>query len=521
MALLTLSRGDKRLVDLPTSWSNQGRHEQLQKGAAESFSNLVALAVAKSGSNFQLYDALRPIEEQIELLKRNYRRVSRGRYKSSDRSWDGSTWEKRAGRPNTASPGWSNHGSGLAVDIHPGPIQDIFKSDGPAWGWSWAEGKRNGESWHFVYVGGNRYASRGWLDHGAVQKVVGADVDGKIGTGTVKLIKAWQKKHGLEADGIVGPGTAKAMGLGKGDAGAGVIKTPKPAAKPDPVAAVSDYKLDKDSSPNAYNDRKGHSIKHITVHWWGTPVGQKRGGIVSWLTNPKAEVSAHYVVSKGHVTQLVEEDCGSWANGNKTANLESITIECDPNDPVGTLPTVAALIADIRGRHGNLPIYPHSHWVATECPGAYRDLLPELDAMANGGTVNLGRPVVTPAKRGITVDGRQGRESSKALQRFLNSRVKSRKLKVDGRLGPDTYRSLQEYLGHPVVDGLLENQSYKPTELGNGVGPHGWEYVGRGGKGSKTVRRLQKWVGVEQDGVWYEGTTRALQVKLNDHGFGG
>ncbi|MFI8778212.1 peptidoglycan-binding protein [Brachybacterium paraconglomeratum] len=211
MALLTLSRGDKRLVDLPTSWSNAGREEQLQKAAAESLSNLLALAVAKSGSNFQLYDAHRSLEEQIEMLERNYRRVSRGRSKSSDRTWDGSTWEKRPGRPNTASPGWSNHGSGLAVDIHPGPIQEIFKTDGPAWGWSWDEGRENGESWHFVYVGGNRYASRGWLDHAWVQKVVGAKVDGKIGTGTVAKIKAWQKKHGLEADGIVGPGTKKAM----------------------------------------------------------------------------------------------------------------------------------------------------------------------------------------------------------------------------------------------------------------------------------------------------------------------
>ena len=214
MALLTLTRGDDRLVDLPTSWSNAGRPEQLQRAAAESFSNLVALAVAKSGTNFQLYDALRPLEEQIAMLQQNYRRVSRDRSRSSDRTWDGSTWEKRPGRPNTASPGHSNHGSGLAVDIHPGPIQEVFKTDGPAWGWSWAEGKRNGEDWHFVYVGGNRYASRGWLDHAAVQRAVGAEVDGKIGVGTVEKIKAWQKAHGLEVDGIVGPGTKAAM-LGK------------------------------------------------------------------------------------------------------------------------------------------------------------------------------------------------------------------------------------------------------------------------------------------------------------------
>src|SRR5699024_10312492 len=66
------------------------------------------------------------------------------------------------------------------------------------------------------------------LDHAWVQKVVGAKVDGKIGTGTVKLIKAYQKKHGLEADGIVGPGTKKVM-QGKGEA---------PASPKEPDAVV-------------------------------------------------------------------------------------------------------------------------------------------------------------------------------------------------------------------------------------------------------------------------------------------
>ncbi|MGP9682079.1 peptidoglycan-binding protein [Brachybacterium sp. AOP3-A1-3] len=214
MALLTLSRGDRRLVDLPTSWSNQGRDEQLQKAAAESLSNFLALAVAKSGANFQIWDAHRSMEEQIAMLNRNYRRVSRARSKSSDRSWGGSTWEKRAGRPNTASPGWSNHGSGLAIDVHPGPIQELFKAEGRDWGWSWTEGQENGEDWHFVFDLPNQYASRGWLDHAWVQKIVGAKIDGKIGVGTVKLIRAWQAERGLEADGIVGPGTKAAM-LGK------------------------------------------------------------------------------------------------------------------------------------------------------------------------------------------------------------------------------------------------------------------------------------------------------------------
>lgn len=131
-----------------------------------------------------------------------------------------------------------------------------------------------------------------------------------------------------------------------------------------------------------------------------------------------------------------------------------------------------------------------------------------------------------PAKKGkIDEDGRLGRETVKTLQRLLNdSKHTKRTLKIDGRLGPDSYRSLQEYLNAIrdsgiKVDGLIENQSYKPTELGNGVGPHGWEYTGRGSKGSKTIRGLQRHVGVEADGILYEGTTLALQKAINSGKF--
>ncbi|MDN5685815.1 MAG: peptidoglycan-binding protein [Brachybacterium sp.] len=211
MALLTLSRSDSRLKDLPRSWSNAGREEALQQAPAESLSNFLALAVAKSKTNFQLYDAHRSLEEQESIFFDRYERTNWGsKHNSSDRYYKGSVWRHVKGAA-AASPGFSKHGSGLAIDVHPGPIQEIFKREGRAWGWSWDEGQSLGEDWHFVFEGGNRYASRGWLDHAWVQKVVGAEVDGKIGTGTVDKIRAWQTAHGLEADGIVGPGTKAAM----------------------------------------------------------------------------------------------------------------------------------------------------------------------------------------------------------------------------------------------------------------------------------------------------------------------
>ena len=375
MALLTLSRDDARLVDLPTAWSNRERPEQLQRTAAESFSNLAALAVAKSGANFQLYDALRPIEEQIELLQRNYRRVTRGRYKSDDRSWDGSTWERRPGRPPTASPGWSKHGTGFAVDIHPGPIQEVFMAEGPAWGWSWEEGRSLGEPWHFVYVGGNRHASRGWLDHAWVQEVVGAEVDGKIGTGTVELIRAWQAERGLSADGIVGPVTKTAM-LAGGEL--------QPAPSPE-------YTVEHRPTQNRYEDRLDDGVQGeldcIVIHHWGA-LGQDFDSVVSWLQgdgNGNGDSSAHEVIAGERVAVLAPPEDATWSTGTHDGNLCTYSFELRPEADRQTLLTAAARIRALREATGKpLPLTVHQDYVNTACPGLWLQLLDTLDALAAG-----------------------------------------------------------------------------------------------------------------------------------------
>ena len=383
---------------LPASWSNKNKIEWLERDAYEALSRALNRAVADTGVNFSIWSAGRSKAEQVALFKKNYAPAGRGRKLKSDRSYAGRIWARKPGGVSVASPDLgSNHEDGRAVDIHPAAIQNWFKSNGRLYGWSWDEGRRVGESWHFRYVPSlDQMKHEGLLDHAAVQRVVGAAVDGKIGTGTVAKIKSWQKAHGLTADGKVGAGTKRAMGLtGKGDA------APAPAIPVGPVGGASvpapqpvDLVIEEAGpAKNAYDDRKGHSIKHATIHWWGRPSGQSFEGIRDYLIDNPREVSAHYVVSGSRVARILPEERGAWGNGDRTANLEGIVIECDPNKVAETLPTLAALLADIFNRRGVIDVYPHDHWTRTECPGDYRPHIPALvDAAKTGAPITVTTP---------------------------------------------------------------------------------------------------------------------------------
>ena len=110
----------------------------------------------------------------------------------------------------------------------------------------------------------------------------------------------------------------------------------------------------------------------------------------------------------------------------------------------------------------------------------------------------------------VVEDGRLGTDTVSELQRRLG-------VKADGRAAEDTWKGLQIVLGAPYNDGQISRQSHKAETLGNGVVDRksAWEYTGPNSKGSQTVERLQKAVGVKPDGVWFEKTTLALQRKMN------
>lgn len=278
------------------------------------------------------------------------------------------------------------------------------------------------------------------------------------------------------------------------------------------------YALTTRLSPN--RSARTRKPRRIVIHHWDDPARRPTfDGTVRWFMKDSTDVSAHYVVEDGRVAQIVPESQVAWhARGG---NADSIGIEINPRQHDGDYETAAQLIREIRSRHGDLPLVRHRDvkGSSTSCPGTYD--LARLDRLARGVKPAPAKPASKPSGTGkLTVDGRLGRGTVRALQEFLNSRVKSRRLTVDGRAGEATWKSLQEYLHAPHVDGKISRQSHAAESLGNGVVPSTWEHTGPRSRGSQTVRLLQKWVGVGQDGIWGEGTTAALQRKLNTHGVG-
>lgn len=508
------------LSALPKSWSNKGEQEYLRRDAYESLSRALNRAVADSGENFQIYDAYRSLTEQVAILKKYYYAVSGGR-RPGDRSYNGVTYRKRSGFPAAASPGHSNHGTGTAIDIHSTGIQNWFKNNGRKYGWTWDEGKRLGESWHFVYNPSlDSIKSEGLLDHAWVQKVVGATPDGKIGTGTIEKIKAWQKANGLTPDGKVGAGT-KAKMLGKAVQDVGDIVASAVQSKS--VTMNTDYKVESRPTKNVYKgrirekdgERQVGELREIAIHHWGSD-GQKFENVVNWLAadgNGNNNSSAHEVIEGDRVAVLAGYDDGTWNSGTMDGNLNNYAFELRPEADELTIRTAAARIKAVRDHAGkDIPLKPHRSYVSTQCPGRYMDLLGVLDRLARGEKVeieagNYAAPSPVKTDSPLTEDGRWGRATSEEVQSRLG-------VTADGRMGPSSWEALQRALG-TRTDGTVSKQSHRHDALGNGISPNGWDYTGPGSSGSTMVEALQRAVGAKVDGLLGEVTIKLLQKKLN------
>lgn len=247
-------------------------------------------------------------------------------------------------------------------------------------------------------------------------------------------------------------------------------------------------KLDtRHTSPNQ-NSRPGKP-KFIVIHHWGSR-GQKFANVLSWLCNPAADVSAHYVAGDGQRARIVALHKRAWHAGTDYGNDYGVGIECRPEATDSDYALVAACIREIRAQYGNLPLRPHSSFVATACPGVWD--LEHLDRLARGAaapapapTVSIGSappfplprrpgrmyyygspdgPITSVSGRGLNtavpadVQKIGGRWRSHGLAKW-QQRMRDRgySIEADGRFGAETERIVryfQKLIGQ-TVDGKI------------------------------------------------------------------
>lgn len=203
-----------------------------------------------------------------------------------------------------------------------------------------------------------------------------------FGPGTVGAVRGWIRPKWQKV---------AYSGADKRGYGNGVVKDVAKKAVSASTAQSSAYTLDSNPSSNYYTPtevltqyKQPRKVRGVTIHWWNDPKNAgTHDGTANYLARKGGDTSAHYVVSPGRVTRLVDDKNAAWHAGSAVGNATTIGIECNPHDVDGTLVTVAALIRDLEKKHGDLKVYRHRDWTSTTCPGAYSSRIDELVNLVN------------------------------------------------------------------------------------------------------------------------------------------
>ena len=104
------------------------------------------------------YTAYRTFAEQDSIFRKYFTTDYNNSAKSDRRVYDGKVWYRRVGFPSAATPGYSNHGWGRAVDVS--GLQSFtstrykqFKDVATEMGFDNVEGISIEEFWHWVHDG--------------------------------------------------------------------------------------------------------------------------------------------------------------------------------------------------------------------------------------------------------------------------------------------------------------------------------------------------------------------------------
>jgi hypothetical protein len=122
-------------------------------------------------------------------------------------------------------------------------------------------------------------------------------------------------------------------------------------------------------TPNFTKGRMLQKPKHIVIHWLNGDMALADAA----FSRASRKASAHFAIEDTNVHQYVKLEDTSWAAGNWLGNLQGVNIEHSamPGRPASdlTYETSSRLIAEIWKKTGVIPLLPHKHFSATQCPG--------------------------------------------------------------------------------------------------------------------------------------------------------